>query len=373
MNILDKVKILGDAGKYDNCASSASKRKVDVKDGIGNAAKGGLCHSFINGRCVSLYKTLYTNACSFDCKYCENSSCNKRVAKFTPDELAKTFMKLYITNCVEGLFLSSGIVQNPDKTTEEMIQAVNLIRNRYNFHGYIHFKVLPGTSKELIKQASEFSDRLSINLEAPNKNRLNEVSSVKNFKTDILRRQAWIKRMKLPAGQTTQLVVGASDETDLEILKMVDWEYENFDLKRAYYSAFIPVPKTAFENKQKTMLNREHKLYSVDFMLRTYGMELKEFKQIMDDGNLPKEDPKLVLARENFSGPVDINESSYSELIRVPGIGPLSAKKIISLKKSGCKIKKYEELHNIGIVLKRAKQFISVNGCRQRMLGEFNV
>ncbi|MFH2027988.1 MAG: putative DNA modification/repair radical SAM protein [Nanoarchaeota archaeon] len=373
MDPLEKVKILGESAKWDTCASSASNRKVSGTDRIGNAAGCGICHSFTeDGQCISLWKTLYSNACSFDCKYCANSAgCNKKPTRFEPEEFAKVFMNLYVRNYVEGLFISSGVENNPDTTTERMIEACNLIRNKYKFQGYIHFKVLPGTSYELIKQSSEFADRMSINLEAPNKSRMSEISSVKDYKIDILRRQAWLKRMNLHSGQTTQLVVGGSDETDMEILKMIDWEYKNINLKRGYYSAFVPVPKTPFESKRKIGLLREHHLYNIDFMLRKYHIPLKEFKEIMEDEMLPNIDPKIALARNFFDGGVDLNEASWNELIRVPGIGPTSAHRILDMQKNSIKIIKKDQLKNMGIVLKRALPFIRLDGKRQKMLMEY--
>ena len=373
MNTLQKVKVLGESAKWDTCASSASNRKVKGNDRIGNAAGCGICHSFTeDGQCISLWKTLYSNACSFDCKYCANSAgCNKNPARFEPEEFAKVFMSLYVRNYVEGLFISSAVEKDPDKTSENMIEAVNLIRNKYKFQGYIHFKVLPGASYDHIKQASEFADRMSINLEAPNKSRMAEISAVKDYKIDILRRQAWLKNMELHSGQTTQLVVGGSDETDLEILKMVDWEYENLKLKRGYYSAFTPVPKTPLEFKDRTPLLREHHLYNIDFMLRKYHIKLKEFKEIMYDGMLPKIDPKIALARNYFDSGVDLNEAGWNELIRVPGIGPMSAHRILDLQKSNVKIMKKQQLKNMGVVLKRALPFIKLNGKRQKMMFEY--
>lgn len=371
MNTLNKIKILADASKFDSCASSSSNRKTKTNDRIGNAAGCGICHSFTeDGRCISLYKTLYSNSCSHDCKYCQNASgCNKKPASFEPEELAKTFMSLYVRNYVEGLFLSSAVMKDADSTTERMIDAINLIRTKYKFQGYIHFKVLPGTSYELIKQASEFADRMSVNLEAPNKSRMAEISSVKDYKIDILRRQAWLKRMKIPSGQTTQLVVGGSDETDLEILNMIDWEYKNIKLKRGYYSAFTPVENTPFENKSKQPLLREHRLYNIDFMMRKYHIRLQEFKTIMDNGMLPKEDPKVVLARHRFDSPVDINEADWNDLIRVPGIGPRNCQRILELQKTTNITKKH--LHNMGVVLKRALPFIKIDGYNQKTLGAF--
>lgn len=373
MEILEKISILGAASKFDLCASSASNRTTQTNDRIGNAASCGICHSFTpDGRCVSLYKTLMSNSCTFDCKYCGNStSCNKKTASFSPDELAKTFMSLYVRNYVEGLFLSSGVVKDPNYTTEKMIESVNLIRNKYKFKGYIHFKIIPGTSQELIKQAGEFSDRMSINLEAPSASRMKEISDIKDYKIDILRRQRWIKLTSPVAGQTTQLVVGSSDETDLEVLRMVDWEYKNMNLKRGYYSGFTPVKKTPLEFKDKTPLLREHRLYNIDFMMRKYHMPLKEFKSIMDDGMLPKEDPKLALARITIGKNIDINEADFNTLIRIPGIGPQSAERILNIRKNHEKITKREQLHSIGVVLKRAEPFIKINGKSQTRLSAF--
>ncbi|MBW3012151.1 helix-hairpin-helix domain-containing protein, partial [Candidatus Woesearchaeota archaeon] len=332
-----------------------------------------ICHTFTqDGRCVSLFKTLLTNECKFDCKYCQNP-CAKRKAMFEPDELARTFMSLYVRNYVEGLFLSSGIAKDPDFTTEQMIETVNLIRTKYKFHGYIHFKILPGTSYELIKQASEFADRMSINIEAPNKSRMSEISNVKDFKIDILRRQSWIKHIikksKVAAGQTTQLVIGGSDETDFEILKMIDWEYEHMELKRGYYSAFTPIKGTEFEKKPKQPLLREHRLFNIDFMLRNYKMKLNDFKPIMQDGMLPlNEDPKLALAKLSFDTPVDVNQASFEELMKVPGIGPVTARRIRAMQKRKQAINSYLQLHNMGVVLKRAKPFIGIQGRTQTRL-----
>jgi putative DNA modification/repair radical SAM protein len=374
MNTVQKLRTLSESAKYDTCASSASPRKVTTDDRIGNAARGGICHSFTqDGRCVSLFKVLYSNSCSYDCKYCLNSTrCSKRKnATFRADEFAKVFMSLYVRNYVEGLFLSSGVCRNPDHTTELMIDAVKLIREKYKFQGYIHFKVIPGTSYELIKQASEFSDRMSVNLEAPNKSRLSEISSVKDFKNDILKRQAWLSRMKIPAGQTTQLVVGGSDETDHEILSMTNWEYKNMRLRRGYYSAFVPVKDTPLSKKERTPLLREHRLYNVDFMLRKYGFSYSEFRGIMDNGMLPREDPKVALARTYFDSAVDVNEAGYEELIRVPGIGPQSAQRIIRLRKEGGRVTKKAELRNIGVACNRAVPFLRIDGWRQMRLGEY--
>ena len=374
MNLLEKIHLLGASAKWDTCASTASPRKAVGTDRIGNVASSGICHSFgTDGRCISLFKTLYSNACSYDCSYCTNSaSCTqKKTASYTPEELCKVFMHLYMRNYVEGIFLSSGVIKDPDTTAEQLINTLTLLRTRYKFAGYVHLKIIPGTHYSLIRQASELADRLSINLEAPNKQRLSEISSVKDFKVDIMRRQSWMSRMDIPAGHTTQLVVGGSGETDKEILSVIDWEYNNLNLKRGYYSAFQPIINTPLQNRIGTPIKREHRLYNVDFMLRRYGIRLKEFYTIMDDGMLPDQDPKLALAKEYFDGPVDINQSSFDELVRIPGIGPRSAQRIFSIQKNRSKIVSLQELKNIGVVLKRALPFISISGKSQTTLEAF--
>lgn len=374
MEILDKVKLLADSSKYDLCASSASKRKSMGDDRIGSAATGGVCHSFTpDGRCVSLYKTLLTNQCKLDCKYCQNTSCSrKKTAMFKPEELSKVFMKLYVRNYVEGLFLSSGVVKDADHTTQNMLDTVRHIREKYKFQGYIHLKALPGTSRDLLKQASEYADRMSVNLEVPNQSRMKEITDIKDYKTDILRRQRWISKAKVPAGQTTQFVVGGSDETDLEILNRVRWEYDNIKLRRAYFSNFTPVEGTKLENKQKTPMIRERRLYNSDWLFRVYKFRFNEIKDVLDDNNnLPREDPKIMIARKYFDGPVDLNEASYDDLIRVPGIGLTSTYKIMELQEKNVRITKKEQLKNMGIVLKRAEPFVKIGGVHQRRLDAF--
>jgi predicted DNA-binding helix-hairpin-helix protein len=239
MDILKKANILGNAGQYDSCGPKQCE--VKVKNSL-----GGLYHAKSeNPNCVML-KTLMSNSCNFDCKYCSNSThCEKKnIVSYKPEELKLIFDKIRKNLKVNGLFLSSGIMGNSDKATEKMIEGVKLIRKK--FDGYIHFKVLPGTSYHLIKQASELSNRMSINIEAPNKNIINELSSTKEFKTDILRRQTWIKNLKM--SQSTQMIVNEL-MTDKEIVNMVNWQYQKMKLKRVYYSAFKPVKGTPFENK----------------------------------------------------------------------------------------------------------------------------
>jgi len=309
-----------------------------------------------------------TNKCSFDCKYCANSSssksCKKKVS-YKPEELASLFDYLVKKLDVHGLFLSSAVDKSPDKMTEEMIKAVKLIRFRHGFRGYIHFKVLPGTSYELVKQASELSNRMSINIEAPNKSILSELSSCKDFKIDILKRQAWIS--KFSKNQTTQFIV-SGNSSDKDILKMLKWEYEKLKLKRIYFAAFKPVKGTLMEGERAVPDYRQNHLYNVDFLIRRYGYDLKEIERVFNsEGMLPNQDPKLAIAKANFNRAVDINSMSYKELIRVPGIGPLTAHCILK----GGKIRCYSDLHKLGGQVRRAKPFIKVNGLSQKMLGEW--
>lgn len=360
MDPLEKTRILGDAGKYDSCGPKACE--VNIHKGI-----GGIYHAKAENENCKLFKTLMNNSCSFDCKYCSNANkCTKNKAKYSPDELAKVFMFLRKEVQVHGLFLSSAVSGEPDKVSHEMIEAVRLLRYKYKFKGYVHFKVLPGTSYELVKQASELSTRMSINIEAPNKSAMNEMSSCKEYKTDILKRQSWISKMKLPGGQSTQVILNRFS-SDKEILKMMDWEYENLKLRRMYFAAFRPIQGTDFEKEKAEPITRQNHLYNVDFLMRQYNFDFKEFSTIMDDGMLPNEDPKLALAKHERIR-VDVNETNYNELIRVPGIGPKTAKKILEFRG---KIKRYEELHKLGAFINKAKPFLNVDGKRQKMLFEF--
>ncbi len=367
---LAKVRALGDGTKHDVCASAASSRVVEGLDRIGNVAKAGVCHSFTHdGRCVSLFKTLFTNACGHQCNYCTNASgCDKRgkVLTYTPEELAKITLQLYRGNYIEGLFLSSGTGRNEDVIMEKMLDSVRLLRNKYKFQGYVHLKVLPGAQREYIKQAVELVDRVSINIEAPTKLLLDEISPTKSFANDILLRQRFIKELgqkpDLPAGQTTQFVVGAAGETDAEIFKRVLREYRELEVKRAYYSAFTPVGGTPFSKKEGQPLWREHRLYQMDWLHRVYEFPDKELHYSFDEeGFLENDDPKMAIAREFHDRPVDPNEASYEELLRVPGIGPKSAYRIVSFRKKR-KIGKMKQLKNIGVVLKRASPFLKVGG-----------
>ncbi|MBA7567129.1 hypothetical protein ES708_08829 [subsurface metagenome] len=424
---LEKIRVLGANSKYDICASTASSRTDkypklfgDSKKWIGATASAGICHSYTpDGRCMSLFKTLYTNKCIYSCKYCFTNNCKHRMS-FTPEEYARTFMKLYSMNIVEGVFISSGVCGSADETTEEMLEVVRLLRFKYNFGGYVHFKCLPGVSKYLLEEAISLSDRISINSEASTKDYLAEIAEQKDFNNDIITRQRWLKQIRirhneetlkilkdlnqdnrfrcqenmikdrrvdgykkfrwdgapiLNSGQTTQFVVGAAEsESDYDLLKRIDWGYKEIDLRRAYFSSFIPIEGTPLAGKQAASLAREHRLYQSDWLLRFYHYKLKDLKEVLtEEGNLPEGDPKIHLAREYFKdrGPVDPNQASYKDLLRVPGIGPISAKRIINLRAKKFLFKRRQDLKSVGVVLKRADPYLLVNGQKQTTLPAF--
>ncbi|MBT3721588.1 radical SAM protein [archaeon] len=361
MNILEKASVLSKAGHFDSCGPKMCE--VNVNKGL-----GGIYHAKAEHKTCKIFKTLMDNNCSFDCKYCSNSNhCKKKKAQYEPKELANLFNFMHKKLDVNGLFISSAVNGNPDKVTRKMIDAVTIVRKKYHYKGYVHFKALPGTSYELMKQASELSNRMSINIEAPNKSVLKELSSCKDYKNDLLKRQRWIKNFKLGSGQVTQMIIN-NMSTDKEVLKTMNYEYNEMKLKRVYYSAFQPIKGTPLENYSACDKKRETHLYNVDFLVRGYNYKIKEFDSIFDNGMLPKIDPKLALAKANFDSPLDINEANFKDLIKIPGIGPKTAVKIVHHK---TKISSYNELNKFGVFIKRAKPFIKVNGKRQKMLTEF--
>jgi len=424
---LEKIRILGENSKYDICASTASSRTKKYPNLFGNSinrvgatATAGICHSYTpDGRCMSLFKALYTNKCIYSCKYCFIHSCKQRIS-FTPEEYARTFMKLYSMNVVEGIFITSGICRSADDTTEDLLDVVRLLRFKYHFQGYIHFKCLPGASQHLLKEAITLSDRISVNTEASNKEYLAEIAEQKDFENDIIMRQRWLKQIRvkhnveilkimkdmkqdnqlefqekmikdkrqdgykkfrwdgapiLNSGQTTQFVVGAAEnETDWDLLKRIDWQYKEVDLRRAYFSSFIPIKGSPLANKKAESMERENRLYQTDWLLRIYHYKLNEIKDILtEEGNLPQGDPKIHFAQHNFRdhGLTDPNQASYKELIRVPGIGPISAKRIINLRAQKFEFKSREDLKSIGVVLKRADPYLKINGRNQTTLLNF--
>lgn len=379
MEILSKLKILSAAAKYDvSCSSSGSSRK-NSKDGLGNAAISGICHSWsADGRCISLLKILLSNECVYDCTYCTNKiTSDVERATFTPEEVVSLTMNFYKRNYIEGLFLSSAVYKSPDYTMELLIKTVQMLRDS-NFNGYIHLKGIPGADGSLINKAGLFVDRMSVNIELPSETSLQMLAPQKK-KESIIRPMALMKQgisinkeekkifrnnpIFLPAGQTTQLIVGASPEADLSILKLSEGLYKKFEMKRVYYSAYIPVVEN---NKLPSIQTRppflrEHRLYQADWLLRFYGFNADELLNIGNPNFDLDLDPKCFWALENIHlFPLEVNNADYTELIRVPGIGVRSATKIIVARRVS-KLD-YMDLKKLGVVLKRAKYFITSNG-----------
>ena len=366
MNINEKLKILADSAKYDaSCSSSGSSRKN--KDGIGNTSISGICHSFASdGRCISLLKILMTNCCIYDCKYCINrKSNNVKRAIFTPQEIAELTINFYRRNYIEGLFLSSGIIKSPDYTTSLLIESLEILRNKYKFGGYIHAKAIPGTSEYLLKKLGLLVDRLSANIELPTENGLKLLAPNKEI-NKVNKIMGYIKENKsrkyVPAGQSTQMIIGATKETDLDIMSKSESLYNNFELKRVFYSAYVPVNKdNLLPAIEKPPLVRENRLYQADWLLRFYNFTVKDILTEDNPNFNLLFDPKVDWALRNINEfPKEINTCSYYELLKVPGIGITSAKRIITSRKY-FKID-FKDLKRMGIVLKRAKYFITCNG-----------
>lgn len=365
MDIKEKLKILANSAKYDaSCSSSGSKRD---RGGVGNTNISGICHSFASdGRCISLLKILLTNACIFDCKYCPNRKSNNiKRAIFTKEEICELTMNFYKRNYIEGLFLSSGIIKNPDYTTNLLIEAITDLRRKYKFNGYIHVKAIPGTSEILLKKLGSLVDRMSANIELPTQNGLKLLAPNKD-ENKVTKIMSYVKKNRsrsyVPAGQSTQMIIGATKETDLDILNKSDKMYKVYNLKRVFYSAYVPVNK---DNLLPTLasppLKRENRLYQVDWLLRFYKFKIND---LVDEKNPNLNlllDPKITWALRNLEKfPKEINTCSFDELLQIPGVGVKGAKKIYSSRKY-FKIT-FKDLKNMNIVLKRAKYFILCNG-----------
>lgn len=369
MDIMDKIKILVDSAKYDvSCSSSGSNRK-NTKDGIGNAEACGICHSFsADGRCVSLLKILMTNNCIFDCKYCINRKSNNiNRAMLSANELADLTINFYIRNYIEGLFLSSGIIKNPDYTMELMYEAIFLLRKKHKFNGYIHVKTIPGASQNLIDKLGLLVDRMSINVElpsndslkllAPNKDEKKIIPPMNYIKNHIKENKKFVR-----AGQTTQIIIGATKDTDYKIMTLSEKLYDKMVLKRVYYSAYVPVSEDNLLPKlNEPPLIRENRLYQADWLLRYYGFKANDLLNEDSPNFNYLLDPKADWALKNLDEfPKEINTSSYDELLKVPGIGVTGAKKIISARRYNTLY--FLDLKKMNIVLKRAKYFITCNG-----------
>lgn len=384
---LEKLKILADAAKYDvSCASSGTTRDNPNKT-LGTAAGWGICHSFTaDGRCISLFKILMTNHCIYDCAYCSNRRSNdlKRVA-FSPAELAELTIEFYRRNYIEGLFLSSGVIRNPDYTMEQMISVVKKLREEHRFNGYIHMKSIPGASQKLVNIAGMYVDRLSVNIEIPTEESLKKLAPEKDYlsvwkpmkyiKQGILENTEDRKKFRktprfVPAGQSTQMIVGATPETDNQILTLASKLYNIDSMKRVYYSGYIHINQNddRLPALKQPPLVREHRLYQADWLLRFYNFQVNE---IVNDANPELDlevDPKVSWAlRHPEFFPIDVNTAPYEAILRIPGVGVLSAKKIITARRYG-RLTSYQ-LQKIGVVMKRAKYFIV---CRELPVSTVN-
>ncbi len=376
MDMIQKLRILADAAKYDvSCSSSGSHRK-NTSSGIGNAAACGICHAWsADGRCISLLKVLYSNQCIYNCAYCHNRSSNDvSRATFTPQEIAQLTIEFYKRNYIEGLFLSSAVMVSPDYTMEQLVESLRLLRESYQFNGYIHVKIIPGASPELIQAAGLLADRVSVNIELPSEQSLRSLAPQKK-KQDILLpmnhitqthahsledRQKYKSAPRfVPAGQTTQLIIGATPENDYQIMRLSQALYDKFHMKRVYFSAYMPVvdnPKLPALGTAPPLL-REHRLYQADWLLRFYGFRTEELLS-SETPFLPERlDPKCAWAlRHRALFPVDINHAPYEMLLRIPGIGVTGARKIRSARRYGPLT--LSDLKKMRIVLKRAIYFI---------------
>ena len=382
MNLLDKLTILTDAAKYDASCTSSGVIRGSRPGMIGNTSSSiaGCCHSFsADGRCISLLKVLMTNYCVYDCKYCINRRSNDtRRTAFTSRELAELTIQFYRRNYIEGLFLSSGVLRDPDYTTQRMIETLRLLRREFAFNGYIHAKAIPGTSPELVQQLGYLADRLSVNIELPSQKGLAALAPDKS-KAAILAPMRLIEAQGrqnkeelvkyrhapafAPAGQSTQLIVGATEDSDRHILHLTESLYDRYRLKRVFYSAYVPVVENPLlpDLHTKPPLLREHRLYQADWLLRFYGFRADELLDDQHPNFDPMLDPKCYWAithPEQF--PVEIMTADLGRLLRVPGIGPTGARRILSARRTG--LLHFDDLKKMGIVLKRAQFFILCGG-----------
>lgn len=381
MTLGEKLEILSDAAKYDvSCTSGGTERKGDG-EGMGNCRKAGICHSFsADGRCISLLKILFTNECIYDCKYCVNRSGNDVVrTSFTPEEVCTLTMEFYRRNYIEGLFLSSGVLKSPNYTMELLYTVLYKLRHEHNFQGYIHVKAIPGADSRLIQMTGYLADRMSVNIELPTAESLRLLEPHKTRK-NILAPMRFVQQMSaenqyeiqtyrhvpkfVPAGQSTQMIIGATPESDYQILHVAESLYKKFDLKRVFYSAFIPVNEDKnlpSVKEQRPPLLREHRLYQADWLLRYYHFEAGELLDEENPNFNAYLDPKCFWALRHLEEfPIEINYAAYDMLLRVPGIGYKSASRIVKARRMG--MLDFEDLKKMGVVLKRALYFITCKG-----------
>ena len=379
-SLMDKLTILADSAKYDVACTSSGASRAAGAGGVGSCYAPGCCHAFTaDGRCVSLLKVLMTNCCSFDCSYCVNRKSNDVPrATFTPRELAELTIEFYRRNYIEGLFLSSAVLVSPDYTTERMLAVLRLLRGEYRFGGYIHAKAIPGTSPELLEQLGFLADRLSVNIELPSERSLNLLAPDKGrhsifrpMKQIAVEGAANREEVALyrkaprfaPAGQSTQMIVGATPDSELHILRLTQGLYDRYQLKRVFFSAYVPVVESALlpSKETKPPLLREHRLYQADWLLRFYGFRAEELLDEQTPSFDPRLDPKCCWAlRHPDFFPVEVNRADYEALLRVPGIGVVSAKRILVARRGGAL--RAEDLKKLGVVLKRAQYFLTCSG-----------
>ena len=381
ISMYEKLNILTDAAKYDvACTSSGTERHNDGT-GMGNCQQSGICHSFsADGRCISLLKILFTNECIYDCKYCVNRRSNDvRRTSFTPDEICTLTMEFYRRNYIEGLFLSSGILKSPDYTMELIYAALWKLRHEHHFQGYIHVKTIPGTNPEIIRRMGLLADRMSINLElptaeslrvlAPHKNRKNILTPMRLVQNGMVENKQEIMLYKnapkfVPAGQSTQMIIGATPETDYQIMQVTQSLYQKFELKRVFYSAFVHVNEDSAlpaRTDEGPPLLREHRLYQADWLLRFYHFQAEELLSEENPNFNILFDPKCNWALKHLEQfPVEVNRADYKVLLRVPGIGYKSAERIVKARRHGTL--DFQDLKKIGVVLRRALYFITCNG-----------
>lgn len=383
VTVLEKLEILADAAKYDVACTSSGMDRGGQAGALGSAVSCGICHSFAaDGRCISLLKVLFTNSCIYDCKYCVNRRSHEtRRAAFTPRELADLTIGFYRRNYIEGLFLSSGVLRNPDYTCEQLIETLSLLRQEYRFRGYIHVKAIPGADESLLSRLGLLADRMSVNIELPSEGSLKKLCPDKS-------KHSIFQPMKLisgriqensheltkyrhapkfaPAGQSTQMIVGATPDSDYKILTLTEGLYQKYKLKRVFFSAYMPVAENALLPPlgTKPPLLREHRLYQADWLLRFYGFQAKELLDEQHPDFNPLVDPKCSWALGHMDlFPIEVNKADYHTLLRVPGIGPKSARAILTARRAGSL--DFSSLKKLGVVLKRAQYFIT---CRGRML-----
>ena len=380
MDVMEKLAILADAAKYDAACTSSGVDRKGTGSAMGNSRAAGICHSFsADGRCISLLKVLLANYCSFDCAYCVNRRSNTTVrTAFTPRELAELTWQFYRRNYIEGLFLSSAVWRSPDYTCEQMLKVLEILRKEYRFGGYIHAKVIPGTDPLLLDKLGRLADRISINIELPSEASLKRLAPDKakekilrpmgQIRDGVVQSKAELVKYKhapafAPAGQSTQLIVGATSDNDRHILQLTESLYQKYRLKRVFYSAYVPVVENSLlpALDTKPPLLREHRLYQADWLLRFYGFRAEELLDEQNPDFNPQVDPKCSWALSHLDFfPVEVNTADYETLLRIPGVGVTSAKRILVSRRTHRL--RMEDLRRLGVVMKRAQYFLTASG-----------